>query len=162
MIWGHSLIFPAFPMFSLYTPCSNLWALMLLYGTTGPFLLFPLLWPLRSGSDLDSLWCESEWRFFCACRSWIWQPLVTHQVPWAEPCWCAEFGALLKHVSSLCSVLLCSHLHISLTGRWEEKIKVEKSWQLAGVCPFNLLELKGGFLFVFSFFNACGVLRVLR
>lgn len=68
MIWCHNLIFPPFPLFPLYTPHCNLWALMLLYCTAGPFLLFAVLRPLHSGSDLGSLWYESEWRFFCACQ----------------------------------------------------------------------------------------------
>lgn len=40
MIRGHSLILPAFPLFPLYTPRCNLWALMLLYGTAGPLPSF--------------------------------------------------------------------------------------------------------------------------
>lgn len=63
-----------------------------------------------------------------------WTPSLIHQVPWVEcSCSCAGFGTLIKLVSSVGSLLLCCHLQ----EKGGNGSKVEKNWELLGVCPCN-------------------------
>lgn len=149
VIWGCTLILPAFPPFPLYTflaqgssclsSCHSSCTLIPLYGVAGLFLL-PLLWPLTGGRGSYSLWyglggkvsSVLSWldlSSFHLYTKFLRLNIVVH-VPNLE-----LLESICPSWVQFCSAVICRS---NWSGDGRGCSKVVKNWQLVEVCPCNL------------------------